>query len=119
MLTGVNSVGIIAGLTLGKPLGVIVLCAVAVASGLCRLPPDLNWREIAGAGILGGIGFTMSIFIANLAFPGDTETTNASKLTILVASLIAGTTGFIWLKLLGNSNEMDGPTSRVEVKLPG
>jgi NhaA family Na+:H+ antiporter len=118
-LTSPNSVGIIAGLTLGKPVGVIVLCAIAVACGLCRLPPDLTWREIAGAGILGGIGFTMSIFIANLAFPGDTETTNASKLAILIASFLAGTTGFLWLKLLGNSRATDGQTSRVEMKSPG
>ncbi len=71
----------------------------AVASGLCRLPPELNWRHISGAGILGGIGFTMSIFIANLAFVGNAETTNASKMAILFASLIAGTIGFLWLKL--------------------
>jgi NhaA family Na+:H+ antiporter len=61
----------------------------------------LNWRHISGAGILGGIGFTMSIFIANLAFVGDAETTNSSKMSILFASLIAGTIGFLWLKLLG------------------
>lgn len=109
-LAGPNSVGIIAGLTLGKPVGVLLLCAVAVASGLCRLPPDLSWREIAGAGILGGIGFTMSIFIANLAFPGDPATTNASKLAILLASLIAGTAGFLWLRFLGNPREADGHT---------
>ena len=100
-VTSTNSVGIIAGLILGKPLGVTFLCFVAVASGICRLPSDLNWRHISGAGILGGIGFTMSIFIANLAFVGNAETTNASKMAILFASLIAGTTGFLWLKLLG------------------
>lgn len=109
-LTSPNSVGIIAGLTLGKPVGVIMLCAVAVASGLCRLPADLTWREIAGAGILGGIGFTMSIFIANLAFPGDPATTNASKLAILIASLIAGTTGFLWLRVFGKPRQTDGQT---------
>jgi len=95
-----NSIGIAAGLLLGKPLGVMLLCFVAVASGLCRLPPDVNWRHLSGAGILGGIGFTMSIFIANLAFVGNAETTNASKMAILFASLIAGTCGFLWLKFL-------------------
>ncbi|CUS31428.1 Na(+)/H(+) antiporter NhaA [Candidatus Nitrospira nitrosa] len=109
-LTSPNSVGIIAGLTLGKPVGVIMLCAVAVASGLCRLPEDLTWHEIAGAGILGGIGFTMSIFIANLAFPGNPDTTNASKLAILLASLIAGTTGFLWLRVFGKPRQTDGQT---------
>ncbi len=109
-LTSPNSVGVIAGLTLGKPVGVIMLCAMAVASGLCRLPADLTWREIAGAGILGGIGFTMSIFIANLAFPSDPATTNAAKLAILIASLIAGTAGFLWLRVLGKLWQTDGQT---------
>jgi NhaA family Na+:H+ antiporter len=109
-LTNPNGVGIIAGLTLGKPVGVIVFCAVAVATGLCRLPTDLTWREMTGAGVLGGIGFTMAIFIANLAFPDDPTTTNASKLAILLASLIAGTAGFFWLRFFGNPRQMDGQT---------
>ncbi len=103
-LTSTNSVGITAGLILGKPLGVTLLCFVAVATGLCRLPSDLNWRHISGAGILGGIGFTMSIFIANLAFAGNAETINASKMAILLASLMAGTAGFLCLKLFGKSD---------------
>ena len=100
-VTSTNSIGIAAGLILGKPLGVMLLCFVAVASGLCRLPPDVNWRHLSGAGILGGIGFTMSIFIANLAFAENAGTINASKMAILFASLIAGTCGFLWLKFLG------------------
>lgn len=106
-LTSTNSVGIIAGLLVGKPLGVTLLCFVAVASGICRLPPDLNWRHIVGAGILGGIGFTMSIFISNLAFAGNPESINASKMAILVASLTAGTIGFLWLTLLGKPDSTD------------
>ena len=102
-----NSVGIAAGLILGKPAGVTLLCFIAVASGLCRLPPDLKWRHIAGAGILGGIGFTMSIFIANLAFAGDAATIGASKMAILLASLTAGTAGFAWLRLLGKPDATD------------
>lgn len=98
-----NSLGIIAGLILGKPLGVTLLCFIAVASGICRLPPDLNWRHIFGAGILGGIGFTMSIFITNLAFVGNADAINASKMAILLASLTAGMTGFLWLKSVGKS----------------
>jgi len=100
-LSSANSLGITAGLIVGKPLGVTLLCFAAVASGKCRLPADLNWRHIIGAGILGGIGFTMSIFITNLAFAGD-ESVNASKMAILLASLTAGITGFLWLKFLGN-----------------
>jgi NhaA family Na+:H+ antiporter len=100
-LTSSNSLGIAAGLILGKPMGVTLLCYLAVASGLCRLPGDLSWRHIAGAGILGGIGFTMSIFICNLAFAGQPDVINASKIAILFASLIAGAMGFLWLALSG------------------
>ena len=99
-LTSANSVGIAAGLIAGKPLGVTFLCFVAVASGICRLPSDLKWSHMIGAGILGGIGFTMSIFITNLAFSGNPETINASKMAILLASLAAGILGFLWLRLV-------------------
>ncbi len=102
-LTDTNSIGIIAGLVMGKPLGVTLLCFVAVALGICRLPSDMNWRHVFGAGILGGIGFTMSIFIANLAFTGNAGTINASKMAILTASLTAGAAGFLWLHLFGKS----------------
>jgi len=97
-LTSANSLGIISGLALGKPLGIVLLSFVAVALGLSRLPSDLNWRYIFGAGLLGGIGFTMSIFIANLAFAKNPAMINASKLAILLASLLAGIIGYLWLK---------------------
>ena len=97
-LASLNSIGIAAGLVVGKPLGITLFCFVAVATGLCRLPADLNWRHVFGAGVLGGIGFTMSIFIANLAFPGDAQTIDASKIAILAASLAAGTLGYLWLR---------------------
>lgn len=100
-LADANSLGIILGLTLGKPIGVTLLAFAAVAAGLCRLPAEVGWRHIAGAGVLGGIGFTMSIFITNLAFAGDPAVANASKLAILTASLAAGTVGFVWLRLAG------------------
>lgn len=96
-----NSLGILAGLVLGKPLGITLACLLAVAVGLCALPPDLKWRHVVGGGMLGGIGFTMSIFITNLAFSNDPALINASKMAILLASLLAGVLGFIWLKLFG------------------
>lgn len=99
-LGSANSLGIMAGLVVGKPLGVLLLCFVAVATGISRLPADLSWRHVFGAGILGGIGFTMSIFIANLAFAENIQTINASKIAILLASLTAGAIGFLWLKIL-------------------
>ncbi|HEX4858510.1 MAG TPA: Na+/H+ antiporter NhaA, partial [Usitatibacteraceae bacterium] len=67
-LAGANSLGIIFGLVVGKPLGIVLFCWIAVKIGLCRLPDDVNWLHLTGAGMLGGIGFTMSIFITNLAF---------------------------------------------------
>lgn len=97
-LLSANSLGIIGGLVLGKPLGITLLSFVAVMVGLCKLPADLAWRQIVGAGLLGGIGFTMSIFITNLAFPGDAALVDGSKIAILLASLVAGVLGFLWLR---------------------
>ncbi|HEY4367543.1 MAG TPA: Na+/H+ antiporter NhaA [Steroidobacteraceae bacterium] len=99
-LTNANSLGIIVGLIVGKPLGVTLLCSLAVALGMCRLPPDLKWPHVIGASILGGIGFTMSIFITNLAFAGNAAEINASKIAILLASLAAGLLGLAWLRSL-------------------
>ncbi|UXC37652.1 Na+/H+ antiporter NhaA [Cupriavidus gilardii] len=100
-LASSNSLGILAGLMVGKPLGITILSFVAVAVGICKLPLDLRWRHVFGAGLLGGIGFTMSIFITNLAFAGEPGVINASKMAILLASLSAGVLGFVWLKLFG------------------
>ncbi len=103
-LTSADSLGIIIGLVIGKPLGVTLFCFIAVAAGICRLPADLKWLHIIGAGILGGIGFTMSIFITNLAFAGSLEIINAAKMSILLASLTAGFVGFMWFRVFGKSD---------------
>jgi Na+:H+ antiporter, NhaA family len=87
------SIGIIAGLFIGKPLGILLFSFFAVSLGLCTLPQGLSWKKIAGAGFLGGIGFTMSVFITLLAF-SDPDVVNNSKIAILTASIIAGITGF-------------------------
>jgi len=100
-LTSLSGIGISTGLILGKPIGIVLMCYFAVIMGICRLPTDLKWVHIIGAGILGGIGFTMSIFITNLAFLGNEQVINASKLTILLSSLTAGILGFMWLRLMG------------------
>jgi NhaA family Na+:H+ antiporter len=97
-LLSANSVGILLGLVLGKPLGVFLLCLLAVRLGVSALPQGIGWRHIAGAGMLGGIGFTMSIFITNLAFVGDETTIKISKLAVLGASLLAGILGYLWLR---------------------
>ncbi len=98
-LTSNNSLGIMGGLLLGKPVGIMLLCFIAVSIGICKLPMGLNWKHIFGAGLLGGIGFTMSIFITNLAFVGNGDAITASKIAVLLASLTAGTIGFLWLSL--------------------
>lgn len=91
-----GSLGILAGLVLGKPIGVLFCCWLAIRSGLCRLPEDMTWRHLLGLGLLAGIGFTMSIFITNLAFT-DPLSIVQSKIAILAASLIAGLIGFACL----------------------
>jgi len=96
-LASPNSLGIILGLAVGKPLGILALSALAVAAGICRLPEDVRWSHIAGVGIVAGIGFTMSIFIANLAFVGQPELVNSSKMAILAGSLVSALLGYAWL----------------------
>lgn len=105
-----NSLGIIAGLVIGKPLGITLMAFIAVSLGICRLPVDVNWKHIWGAGLLGGIGFTMSIFITNLAFVGDDGMINSSKMAILLASLVAGIAGYFWLKMCTHKTIHETPT---------
>ena len=93
-----NSLGIALGLLIGKPLGVVVMCLVAVKSGISLLPPEVRWSHMFGAGLLGGIGFTMSIFITNLAFADHAVMVASSKLTVLIASSVAGLLGLAWLR---------------------
>ena len=93
------SIGIAAGLIAGKPLGILLLSFIAVKIGWCKLPSDLNWKAIIGVGFLGGIGFTMSIFITLLAFDNDTVINNA-KFIILLSSLAAGVIGWVFLKFV-------------------
>ncbi len=98
ILTQHYSIGIALGLIVGKPLGIFALSFLAVKSGICQLPSDLNWKSIIGVGFLGGIGFTMSIFVTLLAFDDSTIINNA-KFIILLSSLTAGIIGFSSLKL--------------------
>ena len=92
-----RSAGILLGLLIGKPVGIFIFSRMSVLLRLCKLPADLTWSSIAGAGLLGGIGFTMSIFIGLLAFSQETIINNA-KLAILMASTLAGICGYVWLQ---------------------
>ena len=93
-----NSLGILVGLVLGKPLGVVAFCWLAIITGVASLPDGMRWSHLVGAGMLGGIGFTMAIFIGSLAFAGDPVSIDASKLAVFVASLVAGVLGYAWLR---------------------
>jgi Na+:H+ antiporter, NhaA family len=90
LLQGVP-LGIIAGLALGKPIGILLVCVMLVQLGLARLPEDSNWRDIAGVACLAGIGFTMSLFIGSLAF--DDAMQDQVRGGVMVGSLISVAAG--------------------------
>jgi Na+:H+ antiporter, NhaA family len=102
-LLQLNSLGIGIGLLLGKPLGITLFSFIAVSLGICALPDEIRWKQIVGVGFLGGIGFTMSIFITLLAF-NTTELVTSSKIAILTASIIAGIIGYFMLNILLKDN---------------
>jgi len=93
------ALGILLGLIVGKPIGITLFSFIFVKSKLCVLPRGVRWKELLGAGMLGGIGFTMSIFITLLAF-SDMHHINESKLMILLASLASGIIGYTWLNFI-------------------
>ena len=82
---------VFAGFTLGKPVGIVAFGWLAVRAGLASRPPDIDWTMLVGGGLLAGIGFTMALFIADLAF--DDALIDAAKLGILCASLVAAAGG--------------------------
>lgn len=96
-LTSSLGLGIALGLVLGKPIGIMLIAFLCRKLKLSELPENANWRHILGVGLLAGIGFTMSIFIALLSFESETHIAEA-KLAILITSLLAGVLGFIILR---------------------
>jgi NhaA family Na+:H+ antiporter len=97
-LTNSNSLGIILGLVAGKPAGILAFSMIGIAMGWCVLPEGIKRRHLLGVGILAGIGFTMSIFITLLAFE-DAQMITGAKIAVLLASLLAGLTGYFWLRV--------------------
>lgn len=93
-----NSLGIGLGLLLGKPLGIVGFSLLAVSLGFAGLPKGMNRATLVGVGLLAGIGFTMSIFISNLAFSGNPTEIQYSKVSVLLASFIAAVLGWYILK---------------------
>ncbi|MFI5156250.1 MAG: Na+/H+ antiporter NhaA [Chitinophagales bacterium] len=93
-----NSLGIIFGLFLGKPIGIYCFCLLAVSMKWCRLPVGIQWKVLLSAGILAGIGYTMSIFISNLAFGESGTLVEQSKIAVVFGSLLSGILGLFALK---------------------
>jgi NhaA family Na+:H+ antiporter len=91
------TLGIIAGLVIGKPLGVVIFSYAAIKSSLGKLPQGVTLTEVIGVGMLAGIGFTMSIFFTTLSFPPDSSHVDLAKLGILISSLISATLGSLWI----------------------
>jgi NhaA family Na+:H+ antiporter len=103
-----TTLGIALGLLIGKPVGILSASWLAVRSGLAELPGGVGWRHLLGAGFLGGIGFTMSLFIAALAFPDSEGLHTAAKLGILLGSAVAAVVG---LAILAGSPSTAEPLS--------
>ncbi len=91
--------GIALGLVLGKPIGIVAAAVLAHVAGLARFGEGLSFKAIVGLGLLCGIGFTMSLFIASLAFEAHPELARASVLGVLSASVVAAFAGYLWLRV--------------------
>jgi Na+:H+ antiporter, NhaA family len=96
-LLNANSIGIMAGLGLGKPIGILTFCYASVKTKLAKIPEGITWLQITGVSVLGGIGFTMSIFITILAFD-EPSIIDQSKIAIMIASVAAGIAGYFIIR---------------------
>jgi Na+:H+ antiporter, NhaA family len=105
------ALGIIFGLVIGKQIGITLFSWISVKVGLAELPSSVTWKHIHGIGLLGGIGFTMSLFIANLAFI-EKQLLNISKAAVLLASLIAGCIGYTILRFSGTRSSVINSTKQ-------
>lgn len=106
MIGGLSSdmgLGIIVGLFVGKTLGIFTTCYICIKSGLAKLPELASWKHIVGVGMLGGIGFTMSIFVSLLSF-NDPLHIEEAKLAILVGSIISGVSGYMFLNAVSKKH---------------
>ena len=106
--TGSLTLGIVLGLVIGKQVGITAFAWLAVRLRLAELPHDVDWREVWATAWLGGIGFTMSLFIANLAFP-DAALLASSKLAILTASILSALGGWWILSRVAGTRRHPAP----------
>jgi NhaA family Na+:H+ antiporter len=103
MLMSPVAIGVCLGLLLGKPVGILLSAWLVTRFGFTALPEGVSWSQLGAVGVLAGIGFTMSLFIASLAFPSG-PSLMAAKEGILVASTIAGLVGWFLLKRLSEKS---------------
>jgi NhaA family Na+:H+ antiporter len=104
MLMNPVALGVCLGLLVGKPVGILFSAWLAIRGGLATMPEGVSWRQLGAVGMLAGIGFTMSLFIAGLAFPRG-PLLMAAKEGILIASTVAGLTGWLLLRHIQNNKE--------------
>lgn len=106
------TLGVLIGLLVGKPLGITLFSWLVVRVGIGSKPSSVNWRHIVGVGLLAGVGFTVSLFVSGLAFEGE-QLVSDSKIGILIASVLAGVSGFFFLRLTAGEPEAgDEPIGR-------
>jgi NhaA family Na+:H+ antiporter len=106
--TNAVTLGALAGLVVGKPLGIVGFSWLAVRSGMAALPAGASWPMLTAVGVLGGIGFTMALFIAGLAF-GTGPLLDAAKLGVIAGSALTGAAGWLWLRRLTSSRAPTSP----------
>ena len=109
---GLITLGVLVGLVVGKPVGILLASWLAVRTAFGALPEGTGWSQVLGAGCLGGVGFTMSLFIAALAF-GNGPLLDAAKLGILAASLVSGMLGYALLRRTGVGQSSPTPEPSV------
>ena len=101
-----NTLGIFLGLLVGKPLGIVLFSLLAIKLRMAQFPNGIFLKHLVGAGFLGGIGFTMAIFVTFLAF-GDTDIAKSSKLAVLLGSLLSGALGYLIVRAQPESDQND------------
>lgn len=98
-----QAMGIMGGLVVGKPVGIFLFSWLTVKAKLADMPLGMSWNHLLGVGLLAGIGFTMSLFVAELAYPGDAQKLNVAKAGVLAASLIAGVVGYVYIRVFAKA----------------
>jgi NhaA family Na+:H+ antiporter len=109
-LNSAVTAGVALGLVAGKPLGILLFTFLAVKLGIATLPGGMGWRHVTGAGFLGGIGFTVALFITGLAYDAPDLVAEA-KMGILAGSILAGAAGFAYLRYLGGAGAGERPVT--------